>query len=76
MSDNPESAVDSVGASVVECFALLEEIEQAVEDHFSIPCESCTWGHAADAARYAEALRQVADLILGRGEYARTESAS
>ncbi len=48
----------------------LEAIRQQIEDHLGIDPDHVHWGHVGDAARLSNELKEIADRLLGRGEYA------
>ena len=49
-------------ARIAEARELVERISKHLEDHLGVDPESLHWGHAGDAGRVVELLRQTAEL--------------
>ena len=64
-----ERSLVAVLAKKAECDALLAELQQASEDHFSADPETVLWGEAAWLSDATAKLKDIADQHFRRGEY-------
>ena len=65
------TAVDAYMAAHAEALALIERIQEAIENHDISPApEQINWSHVAEIGRTREMLQAVSDCLFAEGEYA------
>ena len=65
------TALDAYMTAHAETLALIERIQEAIENHDDAPApEQITWGNVGDIARVREMLQAVSDCLFAEGEYA------
>ena len=67
---NREAALAAFISAKLEFDALLAEIKQASDDHFGADPETITWADAEQLHHRMAPLRDLADALAKRGEYA------
>jgi hypothetical protein len=70
-TQNKLTALDAYMAAHADALALIERIQEAIENHDDAPApEQIHWGHVGDIGRIREMLQAVSDCLFNEGEYA------
>jgi hypothetical protein len=65
------TALDAYMAAHAEAVALIERIQEAIENHDISPVpEQITWSHVSDISHTRGLLQEVSDSLFAEGEYA------
>jgi hypothetical protein len=65
------NALDAYMAAHAEAIALIERIQEAIENHDDAPApEEIHWGHVGDMVETRQMLQAISDRLFAEGEYA------